>query len=116
MAGRLALAVIGWIPIGTAILLAAGLPGSLAWTIPLQVAVLVSLYHAPRIAWASAIGLIGAVAGLVLGVVLLTVLGLPIRADAVPAGPIAIAAILGWGAAAVPAAGMRFGGPPWLVE
>ncbi len=113
------LAIIGWLPVGAMLVLVtmvvtgptASLPLILAVTSPVHVGGVGFLFAAPGRAWAAAIGLSGAAAGLVIAVGLLAPLGMATTPDA--GAPLVVAAaVAGWLLAVMAAAGGRFGGPP----
>lgn len=110
---RFIVGVLGWLPFGTLLAGAAGLPGGLIATLPLQVAGLAGMLWAPRLAWASAGGLAAVVAFAIPGVAALAAMGVAVRPGGpAPAGVIVLAAVAWCGGAAV-AAGGRLVALPW---
>jgi hypothetical protein len=90
MAGRLALAVGGWLAPGLALAALAGLPGGFVATLPLQAAGVAVLALLPAIAWASVGGGIALAFGAIPIVAVVAALGGPF----VPGGPAPEAAIV----------------------
>ncbi len=112
VAWRVVLAVLGWIVPGLTIAAAAGLPGGIVATLPLQAGGAVLLALAPRAAWAALGGAAALVAALVPIVALVAALG----GAFVPGGPpppvVALAA-LAWAGGAVLVARDRVAPYPW---
>jgi syndecan 1 len=109
---RLVLAVVGWLPVGLALGSAAGLPGGLVATLPLQVLGLVVLALHPRLAWAAAGGGLALVLAAIPIVALVAALGGPV----VPGEPMPVAVVLAaltWGVGLVAVGSGRVAPFPW---
>ncbi len=113
---RLAVGVLGWLPFGMLFAAAAGLPGGLIATLPLQAIGLIGMLWAPRLAWASAGGLAAVVAVAIPGVTVLAALGIAVR----PGGPAPVGLIvlgaLAWCGGAAAASSGRLIARPWRVR
>lgn len=110
---RLVVGVLGWLPFGMLLAAAAGLPGGLIATLPLQAVGLIGMLWAPRLAWASAGGLAAVTAFAIPGVASLAALGIAVRPDApAPVGLVVLAALAWCGGAAVASSG-RLIARPW---
>jgi DnaJ domain len=110
---RLVVGVLGWLPFGMLLAAAAGLPGGLIATLPLQAVGLIGMLWAPRLAWASAGGLAAVTAFAIPGVAALAALGIAVRPGGpAPVGLIVLAALAWCGGAAVASSG-RLIARPW---
>ena len=113
---RVVVGVLGWLPFGTLLAAAAGLPGGLIATLPLQAVGLIGMLWAPRLAWASAGGLAAVVAFAIPGVAALAALGIAVRPGGpAPVGLVVLAALAWCGGAAVASSG-RLIARPWRVR
>ena len=113
---RFIVGVLGWLPFGTLLAGAVGLPGGLIATLPLQVAGLAGMLRAPRLAWASAGGLAAVIGFAIPGMAALAAIGVAVRPGGpAPAGEIVLAAVAWCGGAAV-AAGGRLVAQPWKAR
>ncbi len=113
---RAIVGILGWLPFGALLASAAGLPGGLIATLPLQVAGLAGMLWAPRLAWASAGGLAAVVGFAIPGFAALAAMGVAVRPGGpAPAGVIVLAAVAWCGGAAV-AAGGRLVARPWRAQ
>ncbi len=112
-AERLVVGGLGWLPFGMLLAAAAGLPGGIVATLPLQAVGLIAMARAPRLAWASAGGLVAVIAVAIPGVAALAALGVGAR----PGGPAPVALIvlaaLAWCGGALLAASGRLIERPW---
>jgi hypothetical protein len=110
---RVALAVGGWLVPGLGLAAAAGLPGGLVATMPLQAAGVALLALAPRAAWAALGGGVALALATVPIVALVAALGGPV----VPGGPAPAAAVvlaaIAWAAGAVALGTGRIAAYPW---
>ncbi len=110
---RVVLAIAGWLPAGLALAAAAGLPGGLLATLPLQALGLAVLAFLPRAAWVAAGGGLAVVFGAIPIVAAVTALG----GGFVPGGPAPLAAIVlagvAWLVGASLAASGRVVAYPW---
>ena len=110
---RFIVGLLGWLPFGTLLAGAVGLPGGLIATLPLQVAGLAGMLWVPRLAWASAGGLAAVIGFAIPGIAALAAMGVAVRpGGSAPAGVIVLAALAWCGGAAV-AAGGRLVAQPW---
>jgi hypothetical protein len=113
---RFIVGVLGWLPFGTLVAGAVGLPGGLIATLPLQVAGLAGMLWVPRLAWASAGGLAAVIGFAIPGIAALAAMGVAVRPGGpAPAGVIVLAALAWCGGAAV-AAGGRLVALPWRAR
>jgi hypothetical protein len=113
---RFIVGVLGWLPFGTLLASAVGLPGGLIATLPLQVAGLAGMLWAPRLAWASSGGLAAVIGFAIPGIAALAAMGVAVRPGGpAPAGVIVLAALAWCGGAAV-AAGGRLVAQPWRAR
>jgi hypothetical protein len=113
---RFIVGVLGWLPFGTLLAGAVGLPGGLIATLPLQVAGLAGMLWVPRLAWASAGGLAAVIGFAIPGIAALAAMGVAVRPGGpAPAGVIVLAALAWCGGAAV-AAGGRLVAQPWRAR
>jgi curved DNA-binding protein CbpA len=116
LSARLAMALLGWAVPGVALAAAAGFPGGLLATLPLQVAGVVALAAAPRAAWATAAGGVVLVIAALPIVALVSALGGPI-APGQPASPVAVAlAVTAWAAGVLLSGSGRLAPYPWPAE
>lgn len=113
---RLLVGGLGWLPFGALLASAVGLPGGLLATLPLQVAGLVGMLWAPRLAWASAGGLAAVLALAIPGVAALAALGVAVRPGGpAPAGLIVLAVLAWCGGAALAVRGRPIA-QPWRAR
>jgi curved DNA-binding protein CbpA len=113
---RFIVGAFGWLPFGTLLATAVGLPGGLIATLPLQVAGFAGMLWAPRFAWASAGGLAAVLGFAIPGIAALAAMGVAVRPGGpAPAGVIVLAALAWCGGAAV-AAGGRLFAQPWRTR
>jgi hypothetical protein len=109
---RLVVGALGWLPFGMLFAAAAGLPGGLIATLPLQAVGLIGMLWAPRLAWASAGGLAAVIAFAIPGVAALAALGGAVRPSGpAPVGLIVLAALAWFGGAAVASSGRLIARP-----
>jgi len=110
---RLVVGALGWFSFGWLLATAAGLPGGLIATLPLQAVGLAGMLWAPRLAWASAGGLAAVIAFAIPGGAALAALGVVVRPDGPPPVGLIVLTALAWvGGAAVASSG-RLIARPW---
>ena len=115
-ASRVTLALVGWLVPGLALAAAAGLPGGVVATLPLQAAGVALLALAPRAAWAG----VGGGLALVLAGVPIVALVVALGGSVVPGGPApapaVVLAALAWAAGCAVLAAGRVAPYPWRQE
>jgi hypothetical protein len=109
-----AIAVVAWLLPGFLVAATAGLPGGLLATLPLQVAAVIALALAPRIAWAAAGGAAAVIFALLPIVAVLAALGAAVVPGAPPSpAALALGALAWLGGAALVGSG-RVAPYPWV--
>jgi len=110
---RLVVGGLGWLPFGMLLAAAAGLPGGLIATLPIQAVGLVGMLRAPRLAWASAGGLVAVIVCAIPFVGALAALGVAVRPGAPAPVTLVVLAAFAWCAGAAVASSGRLIGRPW---
>jgi hypothetical protein len=108
--------VLGWLPFGTLLAGAVGLPGGLIATLPLQVAGLAGMLWVPRLAWASAGGLAAVIGFAIPGIAALAAMGVAVRPGGPAPAAVIVLAALAWCGGAAVAAGGRLVAQPWRAR
>jgi hypothetical protein len=113
LAPRVLLAVLGWLVPGLAIAAAAGLPGGLLATLPLQAAGVACLALVPRVAWAAGGGGVALALAAMPIVAVVAAVGGPV----VPGGPApeaaVVLAVVAWIGGVLLVASGRIAPYPW---
>ena len=113
---RIIVGVLGWLPFGTLLASAVGLPIGLIATLPLQVAGLAVMLREPRLAWASAGGLAAVIGFAIPGIAVLAAMGVAVRPGGPASAGVIVLAALAWGGGAAVAASGRLVAQPWRAR